>query len=599
MASLGYSNGKNNPDSEIYFIETYKVSGKKNPQKRVVKRCGRLGELLEKDPDILEKLRKEAHEWGKTDGCIDNQRVALSILQNEIDAQKHGKPCQFKKKNYAWLILDAIYKDMGIEKGVKRHCETNKIKLDLNKVMKLALFKKIIGPDERIGLFEFQFSLLGEWNLRQKDIAKGMELIGGLKNVVEKSLAQGIDKHIGRSRRRFFYAVADCAFETEDWDDGLIGGYVGETPQAGGRRLPLMEEGEALPFAKIGVLLDENGIPMSFTPHSRKFSQAEAISNAIWEIRDAYDFCRIVVVADGKKKRPSDFGFLLDEDCGWISAMKIAGDEDLRKRIIGLVDSDDGWCANSSGTFATRSITSQEDEKDGEKATRKMVVVWSEKDRERRKSQRESILEEIECAIESGLVSPDIPDANGECGNSVKADGKCENSKNIVRLKLDADAVKLDARLDGLSILATSESRMNDFDVVRHYQSLKNIEQVFKISQSILDAKTQGETSRNLLLSNLVINFLALAFLRVIKHRIKGRHDGRSIIGAMKNMTASYWNDDIWKLDIEASSFELMEKLNIPHPEYLVKDGSICVKQEKLFRSFRHVMGGEDNGDNP
>lgn len=591
MASLGYSNGKGNLNSEIYFIETYKLEGKKYPQKRVVKRCGRLGELLEQDPNILEKLKKEAHEWGKKTGFNDNQAIALSIIERETSKQKEGKSSKLVHKNYSWIILEALYRELGIEQGVKKYCKENKIKLDVNKVLKLATFMRIIDPGSKLALVKSQNNLLGTWDLTHNDVYRSLDHIADLKDVIEDCMGKGIDKYIGRSRSTFYYDVTNYFFASDVEDPDLIDYCTGEILKPGLRKHGYSKENRRKPIVQFGMFLDSNALPISFSLFPGNCSDVSTYSEAMKQIRNRYDVKRIVIVADKAMNCNKNIEYNLDNGYGWIFSTKIRGNRGVSKQLQEMAVSDDGWQINSDGSFAMKTFLRQRNVNKNKAVTEKVVVTWSEKYSSREQNRRDSIIKKVEVAIDYGYISTMIKKNIAKYANATIKDIQGNDLKGEIEFKLNEDVIKHERQFDGLNVLVTSELNMEEKTVIEHYSSLWKIENSFKILKTGLESRPVYVRTEKHILAHFVVCFLAMSFIRIIKHLTNDKHDFVDIIKGLTEMKASYDKHNIWKLNIDAQSMELLKDLKLTHPHYIVKDEMIYVKEEKLYSNYRSLLG--------
>ena len=81
--------------THIYLVEGYRVDG--HVRHRIIHRYGLLEDLVKDEPDILERLKKEAKE-----GKLTPQKTIEVSFDLEC-------PISEPDKSYGWKILDEIY----------------------------------------------------------------------------------------------------------------------------------------------------------------------------------------------------------------------------------------------------------------------------------------------------------------------------------------------------------------------------------------------------------------------------------------------------------------------------------------------------------
>jgi hypothetical protein len=128
----------------VYLTEGYRVGDKVRTRNLVS--YGQLDVLETKEPGIYDRLRKEAKEGLLTSFENENITVELDITEKISDIDEL----------FGWKILDEIYRSFGIDKVLKKHSKKHKFSFDLDKIMKLLVFQRILNPASKIKTLESQ-----------------------------------------------------------------------------------------------------------------------------------------------------------------------------------------------------------------------------------------------------------------------------------------------------------------------------------------------------------------------------------------------------------------------------------------------------------
>lgn len=139
----------------VYLVEGYRIGDK--VKQRTLKKYGILEQMQKEEPDILNRLKKEAKE--ATNQNKDTLDVSYD-LSSPIDAPD---------KSYGWKILDDIFKSLGISKLLRKY-QDKRSNTKIEEILKLLVFQRILSPNSKISTYKSQSDLFGNWNITLNDI---------------------------------------------------------------------------------------------------------------------------------------------------------------------------------------------------------------------------------------------------------------------------------------------------------------------------------------------------------------------------------------------------------------------------------------------
>jgi hypothetical protein len=128
--------------SKVYLVEGYRDENGKAKQ-RTIKCYGNLEELQEQDPDILDKLRLEAKGIE-----LNNVTVELNLKQ------KNGT--NGPDLNYGYFFLESLYEHLKLPDFFRKSGARWKKEYDLNEIVKLLVFSRILDPASKLATLENQ-----------------------------------------------------------------------------------------------------------------------------------------------------------------------------------------------------------------------------------------------------------------------------------------------------------------------------------------------------------------------------------------------------------------------------------------------------------
>ncbi len=191
--------------TKVYLVEGYRDENGKSKQ-RTIKKYGNLEELELKDPNILDKLKVEARNMKKNEVIVTHNLLKLNFEQE-------------KDKNYGYFFLDSIYKNFAIADFIENYNFETKFKYDLNKILRLLTFSRILNPMSKKATVENQDMYFEEFNVDLKSVYKSLSNLSEMKTDLQNHLNKKVSETYGRDASLVFYDVTNYYFETEIEDD--------------------------------------------------------------------------------------------------------------------------------------------------------------------------------------------------------------------------------------------------------------------------------------------------------------------------------------------------------------------------------------------
>lgn len=518
---------KNHGIPYLQVMENYSTleKGQRKEKKRTLLNLGPLSRFDDGRPDFLIRLRKsfkEGHPLIAELKKLAATEIALPKVRVDFDIS-NASDCFCEPKNIGYFLLDGLYDSLGVYDVLNLHKSRRKLEYDLNGLVRLLVFGRVLDPDSKIGTFEgkgrYMFGVTS--SEAPIEIYRTLDCLHEKAESLQKRMNLKIAVGIGRNTEMCFYDVTNYYFEIGE-NDADTTDESGRILESGLRKRGVSKERRGEPIVQMGLFIDDNGIPIAYQLFPGNNTDQTTLRPALEKNIDAMQLGRVIVVADGGLNSGPNIAHLLDKGNGYIlSKSTKKSDGTVKKWIL----DENGYEWNENRTFKVKSIIRRRKIKDAKGGTReiteKLVCFWSKKhyDRERRENEKfidylNSVianpdkLKDKQKKIEKFLVEFQVDKNTGEI---------LDTQKN---LSIDLDKVQQYLNLMGYYTVMTSETDKSDQEIINKYHGLSRIEDAFRISKSNLEARPVFVRTPEHINAHFLICFIALTMIRIIQHRI-------------------------------------------------------------------------------
>jgi transposase len=226
--------------------------------------------------------------------------------------------------------------------------------------------------------------------------------------------------------------------------------------------------------------------------------------------------------------------------------------------ILLSVKDKEGWVFNDSGTFAIKSFIRRHKLTKDVIATEKVICFWSEAYALRESYRRGDLLE----AVEELLAHPWRYEAANNYGRKryikeTYVTDAGEAAKKII--SFNKDRFKDDAELDGFYCILTSETKMRDDEIVKHYRGLIRIEESFRVIKSDLEGRPVFVWSRPHINAHFLICFIALVIMRILQDRVGYTISPTALKEALATARCTPLEKSIYVIDETTDAYKQLE----------------------------------------
>jgi len=186
-----------------------------------------------------------------------------------------------------------------------------------------------------------------------------------------------------------------------------------------------------------------------------------------------------------------------------------------------------------------------------ETVEQKWIVYYSDKYAVRAKHKREEAIEKALKMIENPAKYRRTFDY-GAVGyiENLKIDKETGEIKNFEdSLILNTKKIKEEEIYDGYYAIVTSELDDPDEHIIKMYRELWRIEESFKVTKSVLEARPVYLHTIEHINAHFLICFVSLLVARIVEIRLGGKYTIAKITDSLRNVACSHIDQNLWLFD--------------------------------------------------
>jgi transposase len=532
------ASGKTNKDKIVYLVEGYRDADGKAKQ-RIIKKFGTLSELTKDNPNALEELKNLYNKKDLSDESIAYIPIDLS------KTNKESNPIL----NYGYFFLDSIYESLKLPMFISNHCRKYKSEYDVNKILKLLVYSRILSPDSKKGTFEAKdrfFNMNFDFSL--DDLYRSLSIMNDFKADLEVWIHEQIKESIGRDASLVFYDVTNYYFEIEYDDEDETD--EEENISEGLRKKGVSKEFRPQPIVQMGMFIDRNGIPIAYKLFSGNTNDKVTLLPVLEEMKAKYNLGRVIVVADKGLNSGNNLLYIKEHNDGYVVAQQI---RKRKKEMIEKVIDEKGYVYKGKD-FKIKDWLEEKEVKDKDGQVHvlkeKAVCFWS-KDFEEREKHKRGDLEEL---IKKYRDNPSLYTASNSWGvkkylkeeNVDKETGEVKKKNSV--LIFDEEKYKRDCQLDGYYMLVTSELGLSNDEIIEQYRGLWRIEESFRVIKSDFEGRPVYVWTREHIEAHFLVCYISLVIMRILQYKLNYKYSAESIQKALNKATAQLFEKEIYIL---------------------------------------------------
>ena len=524
----------------IYVLKSFRDKTGKSTTKRI--------ETLGSEEEIEEKY-----------GCPDGLEWAKAYVARLNEEEKNGKekikvefspterisPYEQVSFDCGDLLLLPLYNGLGLPQVCEGIVAGTKVKYNLNDILQTLVMLRLLCPCSKLSSYGLGKKHIRKLTCDLEDIYRALSLLSAHIDDIQAAVWDNSRKIINRDTRVIYYDCTNYYFEIEDNDP------VGEDPRhprrpEGIRRRGKSKEHRPNPIVQMGLLMDSDGIPLSFIIFPGNESEQPSLQKIEEMIADKFGLNEFVISTDAGLSSEDNRRYNMTEGREYIAVQSLLKltEQDRRMALdprgwhIAFRDPGLGpICPQDPGrdTFNLDEIdliaerhtkfykeilaTKTIDGKKSTARTERVIVTYShdfalylKHKREERKKAAEKIVRKRQT---SSRQSQNDPRRYVET-IYVTSDG--EVAENI-HMSVNQELITREECFDGFYAYGTSLED-NAVDVLRARSFHHEIEHLFRTTKSFLDSRPVYLQRSDRIRSHFLICFLAMVILKILQKKL-------------------------------------------------------------------------------
>ena len=277
---------KPNNRTFMQYVESYRDINS-IPKQRVVEKIGYVDDFLDKYDDPIDHFRNEAKLRS-----VKDENLSLTIDLNEEITDG------LDLKNVGYFALRKIYETLGLESFLNNRQRKSKAQFSLYKNLMLLVISRVLYPNSKSKTLEESDIYFESFDDISKDsIYDSLDYYDKFSEDIQKLVWKNTKDKYSRDASCSYYDCTNYYFEIE-YNDMDILDDDGKIIEKGLRKRGPEKNNRPDPIVEMGLLMDNNGIPMAYDIFPGNESEKTSLRPLLKSTKAKYGIDRTVVVAD-------------------------------------------------------------------------------------------------------------------------------------------------------------------------------------------------------------------------------------------------------------------------------------------------------------
>lgn len=509
--------------SPTYYIQKTIRIGNKTTTK-TVERLGNIEEIKARcgDQDPIEWAKEYAKKLTIAEKEA-KKGVLLKLSSSMLIDKNVRNSC-----NAGYLFLQDIYYSLGLDKICASISEKYKFDYDLNDILSMLVYSRIIAPGSKLSSLESAQRFLEQPKCELHQVYRALEVIANENDFFQSELYKSFQNVINRKKEVLYYDCTNYYFEIEDEDDF--------------KKYGVSKEHRPNPIVQMGIFMDADGIPLAFSVFDGNQNEQPSMSPLEQKIIKDFEASDFIVCTDAGLSSTANRKFNSIQGRGFVTTQSI---KKLKGFLRDFCLEDDGWYL--PGSNKKYKLSELDEEADYEKVFYKdrwinennleqhLIVTYSIKYRNYQRTIRERQIERAKKFVESPSKltrnKSNDPKRFIEQGHCTP-DGEVA-SKTIT--SLNQEQIDNEARYDGLYAVCTNL----EYDVsgiIKINQKRWKIEECFRIMKTEFKARPVYLSRKDRITAHFSTCFTALVIYRILEHKLNEKYTCEALIDTVRSM---------------------------------------------------------------
>lgn len=528
-------------EGTIYYIAKSFRNERGTSTKKNMFRLGTLAEIREREGV------EDAWAWAHAELARRNEEERLGNLTVKVEFSPNKRIKEGERIRYSGgdLMLLPLYNQLGLPGICDIISNGTKVQYNLNEILEMLVMLRILYPCSKKSSFELNKRRIRKTTFELEDIYRALSLLSTHIDIIQAQVWKNSQKIMRRNTRVIYYDCTNYYFEIEDNDRDYVDTETGEVI-IGLRKRGKSKEHRPNPIVQMGLLMDGDGIPLSFILFPGNESEQPSLKRIEEMIADKFGLNEFVVSTDAGLGSEDNRRYNMTEGREYIAVQSLPSlpkkDQDMALDPRGWrVAYRDNGLSPIDGREPEKEIFNlSEIDLDKERHTRFYKEITVDKTLNGKKStarpERVIVTYSHDYALYLQAKRAErLAVANKIVRNKqIKSRQSQQDPRNYVEtvyvtkdgtrankvlMNIDTEVIEKEKRFDGFYAYGTS---LDDdaVDILKARSFHHEIEHLFRTTKSFLDARPVHLQRHDRIRSHFLICFLAMVILKMLQKQL-------------------------------------------------------------------------------
>jgi len=504
--------------TSFYVIKSVTIGGKRTS--KIVKKLGTL-------KDLEQRLNgRDPYEWAQEEvDKLNDEEISdrTEVIAKFSSAKRISKGNQVRY-NGGYLFLQAIYYELALDRICKDISKRYKFDFDLNEVLSLLVYSRILYPSSKKSSLEAASQFLEAPKSSLQHIYRSLEILAKESNFIQSQLYKESCKSVKRNTSVLYFDCTNYFFELE---------------QASGiKQYGVSKEHRPNPIVQMGLFMDGDGIPLAFCINPGNDNEQKSLIPIETTIIRDFGLSRFIVCTDAGLASQSNRKFNNIGERAYVVTQSIKAMKGYLKNwaldpkdwqkagsneIINL-DNIDEDSENQSIYYKSRPIKENGLEEQLVVTYSPKYKLYMRKVRERQIMRAEEKLKKPSSLKRKRANDPERFVTSLHCTN----EGEVADKNVFV---LNTDAIANEEKFDGFYAVCTN-LETDPTEILKINKRRWEIEQSFRIMKHELRARPVFLSRDDRIQAHFMTCFISLLIYRILEHRMRPSLPQQEICGS-------------------------------------------------------------------
>lgn len=543
----------------------------------------------------------------------EEERLGRQTLKIELSPTKRIKAGEQTRYSGADLMLIPLYNALGLPQICRELQKGIKAQYSLNEILEALVVLRILYPCSKKSTCELNSKRIRKTSFALEDVYRALTLLSSHIDDIQARVWQNSQKLMRRNTRVIYYDCTNYYFEIEDNDRDYVDMETGEVI-IGLRKRGKSKENRPNPIVQMGLLMDGDGIPLSFIIFPGNESEQPSLQRIEEMVARKFGFNEFIISTDAGLGSEDNRRYNMTEGREYITVQSLPSlskaDQDMALDPRGwrVAYRDKGLAPIDRSSPEKEIFNLDEIDLDAERGTRfykeiivnknlrgdittsrpERIIVTYNHDfalylrhkREERISTAQKIISRKQTKSRQSQQDP----RRYVTTDYVTKDGQ---KAAKVRMALDEKAIAHEQRFDGFYAYGTSLDD-NAIDVLRARSFHHEIEHLFRTTKTFLDARPVHLRRQERIRSHFLVCFLAMIILKILQKQLNMPELSIDcLIGTLRSFEFDYFKSVGYRPLFERNDItdQLQETTGLHFDTEIVE----TKRMNKLYRSIKET----------